>query len=171
MRKLVFALAMTLCLLSTFTIGASAHTVQQVYTVQSIQKFLITPHVSGGGCSGYRINDTKDISVEACISYAYPYLEPDRYVSFLQRTGHGGVSSCTVKIVVYRTSGSLVDNSYVQNCAVQASRNTFGAHFGPDSIFDLATNTSYYCYLIVKLLYTDTIASSALSPDSPTISF
>ncbi len=178
MRKIVLALVATLVLLSTFTIGVSAHSVQRAHAsvhsvqkahvVESVQKVLITPNASGGGCSQYRTNGNKDISVKACINYSYPYLDADGYASFYLRSGHGGVSACSVKVVVYRANDNrLIDNSYTTNCVNAAARNTFGAHFGPDSVFVLSTGFSYYCYLIIKLYYVDSIYSSALSPDSP----
>ena len=121
MRKLVFALVISLTLLSTFTIGASAHSAigASARSAQKSQNVLvfkspvmkITPNSSGGGCSQYRTNATQDISVKACISYTYPYLYPDSYASFFQHQA-GGVNACSVQFFVYRSDGYVVDNQY-----------------------------------------------------------
>lgn len=170
MRKVILALAIAFCLALTFVFGASAHTAQAAQRIQIIQRPLhshkVTPHASGGGCSSKRTNKQGDISVSACISYQNPQILSDSYVTFRPLSGHGGVSSCTITIYTWDTNTGSLDKQETFNCSVAASLGETNAHFGPTS-FNAFGVGGFYCYAIVKIVYSDSTYTTGLSPDSP----
>ncbi len=164
MRKLVLTFVMTLCLLATFTVSASAHSSIAVHHVS-----LVVPLARGGGCDP---NPKRSLSgdihdLKACISYSSGGLNPDAYVSFnTSGSSHGALTNCTVGIDIYDAkTGSLVEAGPRIDCFSSASRNTQNKrYFG--YIHDTKSG-NYYTYAFVLLHYKDGTINSANST-SPT---
>lgn len=158
MRKLIPSLVVALILAFTFVSGASAHTKLAPQTNQRAQHSPggATPNATGGGCSSWNTNGTGDITAKACISYAYPYLEPDGYASFHLLNGsnqHGGPSSCRFRLQVYEGTSFLEQADY--NCAVAAATHQQDAHYGPLSIYATGGGVTYYSIVQVRVQYAD----------------
>lgn len=171
MRKLIpslvaaFLLAFTFAF--TFVSGASAQTIQASQTSQYAQlpSGHASPDASGGGCGSWHTNGTGDITAKACISYAYPYLQPDGYASFKKLSNHGNIQNCRFRLTVYENGSFYTRIDY--NCTVAAAQNQQNAHFGPLSIF-VTGSSSWYSTVQVTLDYQDGFITNCYPPRSPT---
>lgn len=164
MRKLIFAVVMSLALLSTFTIGASAHSAIAVHRVSHV-----VPLSTGGGCDP---NPKKSFSgdlqnMRACISETdLEILKPDAYVDFYTANIHGGISSCEAGVSLFDTSGNLITAGPKIDCMKQAVSNTKNAHF--IGYYETFTTGSYYSYAFVTVYYNNG-GSSTVASRSPNI--
>ena len=98
MRKLIFALAMTLCLLFTFTIGASAHTVQKVHATQNSSQTAPPP--------GYPTN---------CLVISASDSNVSRTSTALSYNVHARVRNGCTKVLLGDGSGGWIAN-FVVDC-------------------------------------------------------
>jgi len=122
MRKLIFALAMTLCLLSTFTIGASAHTTSVPHRIR--------PNATGGGCGDQFTSSQGDISASSCIGLdQFDTLNGDAYVTFRPLSPYGVVDGCIVQMLILSNHGQY-PGLLQQNCTAAAINRATDAHFG-----------------------------------------
>jgi hypothetical protein len=171
MRKFIPSLVVAFIVAFTFVSGASAHTIQASQTNQRtrLSSGHVTPNdVSGGGCSSWNTNGTGNISAKACISYAYPYLQPDGYASFHKLSGsnqHGGIKSCRFRLKVYEGTSLLEQIDY--DCLDAAKAYQQNAHFGPLSIFATGEGVAYSSAVQVNVGYNDGYGTVLYSYSSP----
>lgn len=154
-------LAVLLCVLCLMVVpSASAHQIKGSPNPYS------TPQASGGGCSSPTSNYNNDIqNIKSCISYNYPQLLPDAYVTFRPIAKYGGISACSITIYLYDfdTDQLVAKQSY--NCSVAASRSATNAHFGPFVYNDISG--TYYSFTSIVLHYNNGNSDAGLSNDSP----
>lgn len=165
MRKAILTLVIALAVVLTFASTASAHPVSTSQTHRQAQAHGETPNASGGGCGSAKTNGTGDIRASACISYAYPYLQPDGYASFHKLSNRGNIQSCRFRLTVYENGSYYTRVDY--NCSVAAAQNQQDAHYGPLSIF-VTGSSSWYSTVQVTLEYQDGFITSCFPPQSPT---
>ena len=165
MRKAILSLIVALAVVLTFASAASAHAVSTSQTHRQAQVHKVTPNASGGGCGSAVLNGTHDIRANACISYAYPYLQPDGYASFQKLGTHGNIQNCRFRLSVYENNSFYERVDY--NCSVAAAINQQDAHYGPLSIF-VTGSSSWYSTVQVTLEYQDGFITNCYPPQSPT---
>lgn len=151
MRKVTLALTLALCLVSTFTFGVSAHTVQHV--LRTVYPNELTPNSTGGGCSGYKKSPLDDIEVDACISYSTGYVRPDGYANFKPLVSqYGQVSSCETAISLYDASiDTLINSSPLYDCTNAAIRRYTSVHYY--GITYKTNSGRYYSYMFATIHY------------------
>ncbi len=150
MRKVILALVTALCLLSTFTIGASAHTITtstSAHTILSPHK--LHPRESGGGCGNEYTSSGGDISASSCISLDGDTLIGDAYLTFRPLSPYGAVDGCTVQLVIPGYQGVLQ-----QNCTQSAINRATDAHFGTIKTTDWQYGDTAVTVANIKLTYT-----------------
>lgn len=130
MRKVVFSLVMALCVVFTFTFGASAHTIPSSHPASH----KVRPYSTGGGCGGLYSSSSGDIKAEACISLdPSGNLKADTYVTFNPFFPKGYITSCVVQILILSNHGQYQGAFQQYNCVVAASNKETAVHFGPVS--------------------------------------
>ncbi len=110
MRKLIVALAMTLALLSTFVMGASAHSVQTLHVAQNTNALALSPQLGGGpspdcnaavitdlsgGYYSYRISVSCTTQVTRLASSAYEQYQTRQDVGWSTIPNSQSQSSCS----------------------------------------------------------------------------
>jgi hypothetical protein len=153
-----FTLLFALCTVSLYTPSAHAAAIGS----NSAKTYTVTPHVSGGGCGRLNYSSSYDIGIKGCISYTWPNVNPDGYVSFYTPKT---VINCAAAVILYTPSGQRV-GSQQWDCTSAANSNIYNAHYGFSSFQLLAS--SYYSEMFVTLEYSDHTNSYAGS-DSPVL--
>ncbi len=166
MQKLIFGLVMSLVLLSTFTVGASAHSARapstSFHTHSSVQ-----PLASGGGCGSWSVGGQyHDIGSKACINYSWPVVQADGYVSFYPPRGKT-VTSCTVTPSIIDANSLFSIASKGFGCVDDAQNGGQNYGYGPTTI--VKYSGKYYSSLAVVLKYSDGSVSMRYSNLSPTV--
>lgn len=141
MRKIILALVMTLALLSTFTIGASAHAVQKLHVAQGANTSTVHSNASGGYC-----RDSSDGRIRACVSEnAQRTILPDGYLNVS--------AGCYSETIVLYQNGVQIGSSYTyQPCT--------GHFYGPS---EPAHSGDQY-FSAVSAVYTNGTTSRVNSP-------
>lgn len=142
MRKLIFALVMTLTLLSTFTIGASAHTAPSLHSTR--------PQVATGGCESAR-SARGDLIASSCINRSGNNLNGDAYVTFQPQFPLGYIEGCYVQVIILGPTGQVGYQQFA--CAYQASNSEQGVHFGPITASGWTSGATYTTRVNIKLTY------------------
>lgn len=143
MRKLIFALVMTLTLLSTFTIGASAHTAPS-------SLYSIRPQVDTGGCES--AGSTRgDFTAASCINRSGNTLQGDAYVTWRPIFPLGRIAGCYVQIIILGPTGQVGYRQFA--CAYEASNSETNFHYGPIPASGWTSGSTYTTRVNVKLTY------------------
>jgi hypothetical protein len=165
MKKQSFA---TVIFLSVLLCSLSLMIVPSAFAKQTPNSstYSSTPRAEGGGCSNPESSSRNDIqNLKACISYDYPKLLSDAYVTFRHLSGHGIVKSCTITIYLFDFDSSTVLAQQSYNCLPDALGNATNKHYGPFGYAELSG--TYYSFAEVTLTYNDNSTSNDLSNDSP----
>jgi hypothetical protein len=113
----------------------------------------IQPRAVGGGCNPFAtVSSRGDITATGCISYNFPYLQPDGYVSI---SPLAAVRSCFVDVQLYDGNGNFITKQRY-GCTLRAN-----IRYGPFSYFTLSG--TYYGCVDVNLSYYNGTGSSAVN--------